>query len=412
MSNATPTPSFSGSVLEQPRRPWSVGEPPSTYVISNVRAVLPDRVTDSASVVVEDGRIAAVQEISGKYAGDVDGANRLLIPGLIDVHSDALERERAPRASAILPWDFALASFESKLVGAGVTTIFHGAGFQEQLAKGVERSAELAWEVCVLVTADRSHRVDHRILHRLDVRSEVGAQVLRRRLESLPPDATSVLVSHEDHTPGQGQYADREHFVNTLIAEGMTLDQARRHIATKEADAAHTMHVRDENLRWLGRLAAVRRIRLLGHDPDTADVVDGLIARGGTTAEFPTTVEAAERARELGLTIVVGAPNVLRGASHSGNVSAGELIAMGLADALASDYLPTALLGSVFSLSRGGVVSLPAAVRLVTSGPAAVAGLSDRGQIAEGMLADFALVDDNRGSWPHVITTMKSTMQR
>jgi alpha-D-ribose 1-methylphosphonate 5-triphosphate diphosphatase len=396
--------------------PWSLGSPPRSYVISNVRAVLDDRVTDPASIVVDQGRIVAVVERSDLLVGDVDGAGLLLLPGLIDTHSDALEKERSPRPSALLPWDFALASFESKLVGAGVTTIFHGAAFQHKNAHGVDRRPETALELCRAV-ADRGMatalarsggRVDHRILHRFTIRSTDGADLLRDRLDSLPDHGAPILLSHEDHTPGQGQYADTEHFINTLVAGGADRAEATTQIARRIAEAAETDHVRDANLAWVGRLAADDRVRLLGHDPDSAESIDALADRGGAVAEFPTTIEAARRARNRGLLIVAGAPNVLRGESHSGNVAAVELISAGLVDGLASDYLPTALLGSVNALVRNRVLSLPQAVRLVTAGPAAIAGLDDRGRIAPGLLADFALVDDRSGNWPHVVATLKS----
>jgi alpha-D-ribose 1-methylphosphonate 5-triphosphate diphosphatase len=394
----------------RPAAGWPVATPPSSYVIGNARVVLDDRVTDPASVIIRDGLIAEVVE--RVLPGDLDAGGRLLLPGLIDVHSDALEKERAPRSNAVLPWDFALTSYEAKLVAAGVTTIFHGAGFQHKAARGTERSPELALELCEAVEGHRTARVDHRILHRFSIRSEGGAALLRRRLEELPAGQVP-LVSHEDHTPGQGQYADPKVLIDAIIGDGgMEPEAAEERVTEILADAARTEPIRDANLAWLGELARAGRIRLLGHDPDTAAAIDELQDRGATTAEFPTTLEAARRARELGLTSVAGAPNVLRGRSHSGNVAAADLIELGLVDALASDYLPSALLGAVITLVRSGTVGLPAAVRLITAGPAAVAGLPDRGRIADGLLADLTLVDDTGPGWPRVLTTFKSPVGR
>ncbi len=383
--------------------------PPSSYVIGNARVVLDDRVTDPASVIIRDGLIAEVVE--RVLPGDLDAGGRLLLPGLIDVHSDALEKERAPRSNAVLPWDFALTSYEAKLVAAGVTTIFHGAGFQHKAARGTDRSPELALELCQAVEDHRTTRIDHRILHRFAVRSESGGALLCHRLEELPA-GEMPLVSHEDHTPGQGQYADPEVLINAIVGDGgIDPAVAEERVTEILAEAARTEPVREANLAWLGDLARRGRIRLLGHDPDTAAAIDELRDRGATTAEFPTTIEAARRARDLGLTSVAGAPNVLRGRSHSGNVAAAELIKLGLIDALASDYLPSALLGAVITLVRSGTVELPSAVRLITAGPAAVAGLSDRGRIAPGLLADLTLVDDTGSGWPQVLTTFKSAVR-
>jgi alpha-D-ribose 1-methylphosphonate 5-triphosphate diphosphatase len=158
---------------------------------------------------------------------------------------------------------------------------------------------------------------------------------------------------------------------------------------------------------WLGSLAVAGRIRLVGHDMDSRAAVEALRARGGSVAEFPTTVDAARAARELGLPIVMGAPNVMRGESHSGNVSAAALVELGLVDALASDYLPSGLLAGAFTLARNGLTTLPAAIGLVSSGAAAAAGLSDRGRLAAGLRADLALVDD-AGTWPVVRATFRA----
>lgn len=386
--------------------PWTLGPTPTSYVISNVRAILPDRVTDRSSVVVEDGLIVDVVE-GGALRGDVDGHGLLLAPGLIDVHSDALEKERAPRPTAELPLDFALSSFESKIVAAGITTMFHGTGFHSKVSDGVARNPERALHACETIDGHVSTRVDHRILHRFSVRSD-GAELLRRRLAALPAGHGPILLSHEDHTPGQGQYADVERFIDGLVRAGEDRHDVEKRVRTQMEKAKETEGLREENLAWIGSLAASGRARVLGHDPDDAASIDALVRRGGAIAEFPTTWEAARRAREVGLVVVAGAPNVLRGGSHSGNVGATELIRAGLVDALASDYLPTGLLGAVATLIRQSVVDLPTAFGLVTEGPARVAGLADRGRIAPGLLADLTLVDYT-ATWPHAVATFKAT---
>lgn len=424
---------------------WSLDGAPPDYVLTGVRAVLPDRVLDDARIVVRGGLIAEVAPRRG-VRGDVDGGGLLVVPGLVDVHSDALERERAPRPTAVLPWDFAIASFEGRLVGAGVTTAFHGAGFQHEHARGVRREPEAALELARAVDDARvvdtgrvgcSGRLDHRVLHRLDVTSAPGQAALRERLASLPvaPDlagattagtttagATTAgtagdpppLVPHEDHTPGQGQYADPEQLVRYIVGEdGLTPEDARQRVATLQATRAGAHVEHDGALGWLGDLARAGRIRLMGHDPDTVEAVEAveaLAARGAVAAEFPTTLVAAREARARGLLVVAGAPNALRGASHSGNVSAAQLLAEGLVDALASDYLPSALLGAVARIVRDRTCDLPAAVHLVTAGPAAVAGFTDRGALRPGLRADLALVEDRRGPWPQVIATLTACL--
>jgi len=386
---------------------WQLGESPASYVIGNVRVVLPGRVTDAAAVVVENGRIVEVVE-GRPLRCDVDGAGCLLTPGFVDTHSDAFEKERTPRPSVHLPLDFALNSFESRLAGVGVTTVFHGFGFHNNSSQGVVRDPRQSLEMAEFVDAQRrtdpGRRVDHRVLHRFNVRADEGAAVLRERVETLPPSALPIQLSHEDHTPGQGQYADIEHHLDFLVAGGEDRDEARARIEQRIAEARATEHIREANLAWAGDLARAGKARLLGHDCDSPAAIDELVARGGVIAEFPTTLETARRARECGLLIVAGAPNLLRGGSHSGNVAAVELLREGLIDTISSDYLPSALLGCVARVVRDGLVTLPEAFALITSGGAAVAGLDDRGRIEPGLLADFALIDD-RGAWPRVVTT-------
>ena len=400
--------------VELTERPtgWPVGTAPADYVLGNVRAVLPDTIIEDARVVVRSGRIAAVEPRPAGSAADIDGAGMLCVPGLIDVHSDALERERAPRPSALLPWDFAVASLEAKLRAAAITTVFHGAGFQQKNAGGVQRSATAAFELCDAVAARSAALaplVDHRVLFRLDARSAGGAQALADALASHPVTAgTMPLVSHEDHTPGQGQYADRRAMERYLAgADGLTEEQARQQVDGLIAEREQYLPVLERNLAWLGELAGAGRIRLVGHDPDSPESIVALRERGGSVAEFPTTVPAARTARDLGFPIVMGAPNVLRGESHSGNVSGRELVGLGLVTALASDYLPSGLLAGAFTLARNGLTTLPAAIGLVTSGAAAAAGLSDRGRLAAGLRADLALVDD-AGPWPVVRGTYRA----
>ncbi|WP_051898032.1 alpha-D-ribose 1-methylphosphonate 5-triphosphate diphosphatase [Sciscionella sediminilitoris] len=385
---------------------WPLDTAPRDYVLGHARAVLPDRILEDARIVVREGIIAEVRAHPPAAPSDVDARGLLCLPGLVDVHSDALERERLPRPGAELPWDFALLSLEGKLRAAAVTTVFHGAGFQHKTSRGTERNPVTAVRLCETVRTRGPAPVDHRVLYRLDVRSAEGAAVLAGQLRGPRP-----LVSHEDHTPGLGQYADRTQMERYLIgADGLSAEQARTHVDEMISERGRLGGVLEQNLGWLGELANADRIRLLGHDPASATEVRALHGRGGSVAEFPTTLEAARTARELGLPIVMGAPNVLRGHSHSGNVSAGELLEHGLVTALASDYLPSGLLAAVGKVAYSRQGSLSEAVRLVTSGPAQIAGLTDRGRITEGQRADLVLAHLG-ARWPEVRSVLSSAVQ-
>lgn len=387
------------------RTAWPLDRPPADYVLGHVRAVLPDRILDDARVAVRDGRIAEVCPHPGGSAADVDGGGRYCLPGLVDVHSDGLERERLPRPSAELPWAFAMRSFEGKLSAAGVTTVFHGASFEHGASPVSPRTVASTRELCRQVEDRAAGPVDHRILHRLDVRSPEGLAALRERLADLPGPA---LVSHEDHTPGQGQYADRTYYERYLSGtQGLSDADARTRVDEMIARRDTLLDVRAEAFGFLAGCAGTGAVRLLGHDPASPAEIDALAERGGTVAEFPTTVDAARAARAAGMPVVMGAPNALRGTSHAGNASARELVGHGLVTALASDYLPSGLLAAAFLLASDGLVDLPAAVRLVTAGGAEAAGLDDRGLLAPGLRADLVLAEPGR-PWPTVCAVLRA----
>lgn len=392
-------------VFERTVQNWPLAAPPADYVLGHVRAVLPGGVIDDAVVAVRDGVLAAVEPHRRGLSADVDGQGLLCIPGVVDTHSDGLEKERLPRPGAELPMEFALLSFEGKLRAAGVTTVFHGAGFEQSTGRGTPRTIEGAELFCDTIEARPNGLLDHQILYRLDVRCAQGLVALKSRLAG---QAGMPLVSHEDHTPGIGQYADRAYYERYMMgSRGMTADEAVRHVDDLIAERSGRLDIREEAMGWLAEQALSGRIRLLGHDLTSEAEVDELVARGGAVAEFPTTLAAAQAARDRGLPVVVGAPNVLRGGSHNGNASGRELIERGLVTSIASDYLPSGLLAAVFTLVDVARISLPAAVALVTSGPADVAGLADRGRLQPGLRADLALIAAG-GRWPVVHSVLVS----
>lgn len=378
-----------------------------TYAVRDVRLVTPGGLIEGAHVVVRDGRI---DDVGTGVAprGAVDGRDLLLLPGLVDTHSDGLEKERSPRRTVTFPLDFAVRSFEGRVAAAGITTVFHGIGIEERPRIG--RSLRLAVDCARAVHERRSEphvAVDHRLLVRTEARSHTGVEPalewIERFSEATADGTVPPLLSFEDHTPGQGQYRDVDQFRAAIdpdeLDPGETVDDAVERIL-EEAEQAR--HLRAVNRDALAALAGAGRILLLAHDCEDADDVEAAHDAGASVAEFPLSVEAARRARELGMKVVMGAPNALRGGSHSGNVAAAELVRSGLCDALASDYLPSTMLAAAFHLARSGACSLHDAVSLVTSGAAAVTGLRDRGRVVPGARADLVLVDDAR-TWPQVV---------
>lgn len=390
----------------------------SSFAVRDVRAVVPGGILDDATIVVEDGVIVSVAQGGPAPPGAVDGYGLLCVPGLVDTHSDGLEKELRPRPGVELPTDFALRSFEGRVRAAGVTTLYHGVGFEN--GEKYERSIALANELCDAIerrTGGVDALIDHRILYRLDARDPHGLEALQERLPDRRDDGSAPLVSFEDHTPGQGQYSNRSTFeVYIAGTRGVSDDDARRIVDDMVRDREVMLVHRDKALPWLTFEAGEGRIRLMAHDPSGPTDVDDAVRWNATIAEFPTSVEAAQRAKECGLRTVCGAPNVLRGRSHSGNVSAAELVSLGLCDGLASDYMPSTLVGAIGVLVGAGVCSPSDAVGLVTSGPASTVGLDDRGRLETGQRGDLALIAFE-GAWPTVRAVLRpedfaTTMQQ
>ena len=362
------------------------------YTLGHVRAVTPGGILHDSIISVADGVIEDIHPHPGGVAATIDGRGQLCLPGLVDVHSDALAREYKPRPGAAIPSHFAIAFAESNLLAAGVTTAFHAVSFQEKTAVGVPIGSPRAAGIYQALGAHPAPRLDHRVLHRLDVRCPGGIEAFSKHLGGF---TGTPLVSYEDHTPGQGQYQDRRVMERWLCdAERMTPQQARGHVDLLIAERDDQLIIKDQTLAWLGRLAAAGTIILMGHDPTSPAEIDDLMARHATIAEFPTTLKAAVHATGRGIATVAGAPNVLLGGSHSGNVSAVELAEHRALTVLASDYLPSSLLSAAFELARLGHATLPEAIRMITANPAAAVGLHDRGQLLPGLRADLLLCSD------------------
>ncbi|WP_454042349.1 alpha-D-ribose 1-methylphosphonate 5-triphosphate diphosphatase [Cellulosimicrobium sp. Marseille-Q8652] len=390
-----------------------VGRAPLDYTLDGVTAVLPDRVVEDARVVVRDGLVVEVAEAPPGSTAEMHGGGALCLPGLVDVHTDVLGHEARPRPGARLPLDLAARTATDRLAAAGVLTAFHGVAYGERTPVGLPAGEPEPGEVLAALAADAVHGEGARVLHRLDVRCPSAVATFRDVLGGtaggvLRTAGAPVLVSHEDHTPGIGQYARPGTMERWLVERaGMSADAAHDHVVRWRSDREERADVAAVTLRWLGELARTGRVRLAGHDPETVEDVEALAARGGAVAEFPTTVVAARAARAAGLSVVAGAPNVVRGASHTANVSARELVSLGLVDALASDYVPASMLAAVDVVVREGLASLPGAVSLVTSGPARAAGLVDRGALVPGARADLVLARA-RGGWLSVVATLRS----
>ena len=352
--------------------------------LTGARLVLPDAVLEDAAVLIEDGVIAAINPESGKHAQTIDVRGKTLIPGMIDLHCDALEKEVEPRPNVHFPLDFACAQADKRNAAAGVTTVFHALSFaNEEL--GVRNNA-FAGSVARAVHAWNPHGlVDNRVHCRYEVTDPTAPDILLELIDSDEMHLLSVM----DHSPGQGQFRDiaayRSYLARTYKKSEGELDVL---VKNKLAQAEGAM----DRIRRLIAAATAKGIRVASHDDDTPEKVETLHRLGVGISEFPINLESAQAARERGMRTVFGAPNIVRGGSQSGAMRALDAVKAGVADCLCADYHPAALIVAAFRLPELAGITLADAVRLASAHPAHAAGLTDRGEIAVGKRADLVTV--------------------
>jgi alpha-D-ribose 1-methylphosphonate 5-triphosphate diphosphatase len=364
------------------------------YIIRNARVVVADEVLPEAAVVVEDGLIREVAEGRVSAAGftEIDARGRLLMPGFIDIHSDVIENAIQPRPGGRFPVDVALLELDKQLVACGVTTIYHCLCFLHSEENPPFRSAEMT---DFLISKIDDLKAGFSARTRIHVRYEITNNEAFRQVEDLIARGSVQLFSIMDHTPGQGQFSDVGHFrdyygkARGLSSERMDAMIARRLEASRHIDWGE--------LESLGRACRSKGVRMASHDDDSEEKIAAVSRLGVTLAEFPVNLDAARAARRHGMLISLGSPNVLRGASLTGNLSGRQAVAAGLGDILCSDYAPMSLLHAALQIAREGILALPAAVRLITLNAARATGTEARfGSIAPGKAADLVLVDDRR----------------
>jgi alpha-D-ribose 1-methylphosphonate 5-triphosphate diphosphatase len=352
-------------------------------ILANATLVLPGE-TRSGSVMDENGEIVDIAEGTTVPAGAIDCDGDFVCPGLVELHTDNLERHIQPRPKVDWPHAAAILAHDAELAGTGITTVFDamrigsipsGAGRYLKYARNLSREL---WDL----RAQDALKISH-FLH---LRAEVCSETLVEELAEFEPSDRVGLVSLMDHTPGQRQFRDMAKLETYMKGKhNMDDDTFMQHVAQLKGlrDRYGDQH-EVETVLAAQRLGAV----LASHDDTTTEQVDVSARHGIRLAEFPTTVEAARACHDHHIKVMMGAPNVIRGGSHSGNVAARELAELDLLDILSSDYVPSALLLAAVQLGQlwGDVAR---GLGTVTHAPAKAVGLDDRGEIDIGRRADL-----------------------
>ena len=357
-------------------------------VLANARIVAGDEVV-AGCLVVRGGRISEIASGPCGVHGAIDCGGDLVMPGMIELHTDNLEKHVAPRPGVAWPLASAVMAHDAQIAAAGITTVCDALTIGD-IWGNPARAVVLRDLVAAIEATGRAGAL--RASHLVHLRAEVSHGNLLQAFEDLAAHPLARVVTLMDHTPGQRQFAD--------VNQYRRYYQGKNGISDAEMDAILERH-REAQLRNAlpnrARVVEIARARgfLVGsHDDACAAHVSEAAACGARFTEFPTTTEAADSAHGQGIAILLGAPNVVRGGSHSGNVSALDLARADRIDVLSSDYVPASLIHGVIRLHRDAGISLAAAVATATAAPARLLGLSDRGQIAIGRRADLLRVDD------------------
>lgn len=368
-------------------------------ILANATLVLAGE-TRTGSIKIADGVITDMADGAAVPAGAADCGGDCIAPGLVELHTDNLERHIQPRPKVDWPHAAAIIAHDAELASTGITTVFDAMRVGSISSKASEYkkyARQLAAEMLELRAADAL-----KISHFLHLRAEVCSESLKAELDEFGEDDRVGLVSLMDHTPGQRQFRDLSKLEAYVKGkQGVSDDQFLQHIATLKnlRDTYGDMH-EAETVKAAARFGAV----LASHDDTTADQVAVSAGHGIRMAEFPTTVEAARACHAHNIKVIMGAPNLVRGGSHSGNVAASELADLDLLDILSSDYVPAALLLAAVQLGElwGDMAR---GIGTVTSAPARASGLADRGMLEPGQRADLirfsmiAGVPAVRGVW-------------
>jgi alpha-D-ribose 1-methylphosphonate 5-triphosphate diphosphatase len=359
--------------------------------ISNARIVTGDGILHG-SVLLRDGMIAAIEEGTVRIGQDLDGD--YLLPGFVELHTDHLESHFLPRPGVEWPAINAVIAHDAQIAASGITTVLDSlrVGSFDREEEARRSSAMVLAQALSTARQMQLLRVDH-LIH---LRCELPCPDTLQGTEDMLSQEGVRLISVMDHTPGERQFTSIDKFREYYLGKKL-MGPEQLEVFIEDRKGLNKLYS-DNNRRAITKLAREKAIAIASHDDATSAHVEEALTDGAVIAEFPTTADASAAAHKAGLAVLMGAPNLVRGGSHSGNISSRDVAANGHLDILSSDYVPGSLLQAVFRMpSEVEAISLPRAVAMVSRNPARAVGLDDRGEIALGKRADLIHVRQRDG---------------
>jgi alpha-D-ribose 1-methylphosphonate 5-triphosphate diphosphatase len=341
------------------------------------------------TLVLRGETIAEVARGRSTAPGAIDLEGDTLIPGVVDVHTDNLERQVQPRIQARWPSRSAMLAHDAQCAAAGVTTVL------DALCVGIVGFETERTQTFREAVADLDAFAETGVLrsdHFLHLRCELPAVDMRDLFEPVARHEAVRMVSIMDHTPGVGQYADLDRYRALRRKEGIAPEDIERSLTNRMQQRDR---MRGPNRDFVLGIVGETGVTLASHDDRTEEEIAENAALGIRISEFPVTLAAAKAAHAHGMRVIAGAPNIVRGGSHSGNVAVADLITANAVDALASDYVPASLVEAAFTAADR--IGLPSAIAMITASPASMAGLADRGALAPGLRGDLVRVRLHEG---------------
>ncbi|AWP27117.1 phosphonate metabolism protein PhnM [Paenibacillus sp. Cedars] len=377
------------------------------YLITGGKIITEEAILEGFDLLIAGNRIEKVVK-QGEFNPDetiqvIDAEGGYISPGFIDLHSDYIEHMAAPRPTSLMDFHLSVRETEKELITHGITTMYHSLSLFKDTEYAYKPIRETENVKQLIDIIDKTHHSKHLVRHRFHARLEIDNVEEIANLKAFIAEKKVHLLSFMDHTPGQGQYRNLEIYRATVKGYSNKSDEEIAQILERHQQKEK---LTIDGIRELAQFAREHQITIASHDDDSLEKLELVQSFGAVISEFPITLEIALKAKENGMFTIAGAPNVLLGGSHSGNLSAPEAIRAGSIDILCSDYYPAALLHAVFEMNRKHGMDLVEMFKLVTLNPAKAIKLDhELGSIREGKTADLLIIEKIEPNFP-VITAV------